>query len=229
MFLAEGKDEAFSELGRAPLVGEGSELIGEGVLDGFGEVGGLSDEGFLCFVGASWVSGDSSEGEARFLDDVAVVDEKARSEGDGGDVHLASLGDFGKSAHSGEIAGDVDGDEEFVFLEDGGAVAGEEFVEGDGSLFLWALQSDGGVEGEEDRRGVADGGGGDEVAAEGGAVPDLAGGEEAQHFAEGGVFGGDGFEFGEGQAAPMCQWVSLSLSSNSSVTCSREMRVSGRR
>ena len=207
MFLAEGKDEDFSELGGAALVGEGSELIWRGCLcDGFGEVGELSDEGFLCFVGASWMSGDSSEGEARFLDDVAVVDEKARGEGDGGDVHLASFGDFGKSAHSGEIAGDVDGDEEFVFLEDGGAVAGEEFVEGDGSLFLWALQGDGGVEGEQDRRGVADGGGGDEVATEGGAVSDLAGGEEAQHFAESGVFGGDGFEFGEragGSDVPM--------------------------
>ena len=29
-------------------------------------------------------------------------------------------------------------------------------------------------------------------------MPDLAGGEEAQHFTEGGVFGGDGFEVGEG-------------------------------
>ena len=90
-------------------------------------------------MGTGWESGDPSKSEAGLLNDSVLIDEKTRGEGNGGDVHFAALGDFRKGAHSREIARDVNGDKEFVFLENGGAVAGEKFVERDRSLVLSGL------------------------------------------------------------------------------------------
>ena len=134
MLSAEGCDEALTISGGTALVGERGKFFREYSYQVLGEHRRLSNQRGFGLVGAGGIGGDAAVGEEGFLDNAVIVKVKSGGEGDGGDVHLTAFGDFRKGAHPGEMAGDIDGDEKLFFLEDGGAIAGEEFVERNGSL-----------------------------------------------------------------------------------------------
>ena len=184
-FLEEVGDEGGAEGGGAAEVVERGEFAGEEGEDfgggGVGERG--ANEGGFGGAGAGGRGGDTAVGEACGGDEAGVIGGDAEGGGDRGDVHFPALGDFVESGATGEGAGEDDGGEEFVGLEDGLAIASEEIVEWKFAGGGGGGEDDGGFESEQDGSGVADGRGGDEVAAEGGAVADLAGGEPAQHGA----------------------------------------------
>ena len=108
------------------------------------------------------------------------------------DVEFAALGHFQEihpprqatrrtTARQHDLAHDLAG------LEHRLAVGREKFAERHRALTLRGDEHDAGIERQQHRGAVADGRGRHEVAAERGAVANLAGGEDAQHLRDGGI------------------------------------------
>ena len=107
----------------------------------------LADEGGFGFDGAGGGGGDSAVREAGFGDVSLAVGGDAEGGRDGGDVHLAPLGDFEKFATTGQRAGQEDRDHQLAGKHDGLAVAGEKVGQWDDALVGEGFQDDGSVEG----------------------------------------------------------------------------------
>ena len=126
---------------------------------------------------------NAAVGQACMQHPARLIEAEREHGGDDADVVALALGHLVRS-RSPRLHGNPHGDDQFVVLAHGLAVAGEEGLGGHRAPATRTFEIDLRIEGEQDGQQVADRRGRAEIAAQGRPVAHLARGEPAQHLVE---------------------------------------------